>query len=97
MIEVLSAEFGGKGPVLEVGVGYLGILAALRGSLGGDVTALFLSARNGWCFGSGNHTTLIGGFLALARAVKQQPADQRHKNHRAENESITPVQDGFGI
>jgi hypothetical protein len=47
--------------------------------------------------GGGNQTALIGRLLAPVRRVKQQSADQRRKNNRAENESIIPFQPGFGF
>src|SRR5262249_53372142 len=62
-----------------------------------SVTTLFHSPRNARHFGGGDRRNLIGRLFARARRVKQQPAGQRRKNNRAENESIFAFQRGFGV
>ena len=66
-------------------------------SLGGDVTTLFRSPRNARRSGGGDRRSLSGRLLARARRVKQQPADQRRKNNRTENEPIFAFQRAFGV
>jgi hypothetical protein len=65
--------------------------------VGGDVMTLFPSPRNAGRSGGGDRRSLSGRLFARARRVKQQPADQRCKNNRAENESIFAFQRGFGV